>query len=123
MLGYFTDNELPLYHTNILDGFLKIDNKSNPNFVAVNDWMIKRKGKDYKIDDIDRNEFLGFLSETYYRSANECVKMYDKNHMIIGSRLHGGSKTNPLIFKAAGKYVDIVSVNVYDWWTLNLKNK
>ena len=118
MLGYFTDNELPLYSDNLLDLFLGID-KTNDNFIVVDSWMRSRSGPNYLITDTDRQDFLEYLTDTYYKTVRDCIRAYDTNHMIIGSRLHGSAKAKYQIFKSAGKYMDIVSVNVYSWFQLD----
>lgn len=122
VLGHFTDNELPLYdnttYGNLLDRFLAIADKTDPNQIAAKDWMIARKGANYTINAADREEFHGYVSGTYYRIANEKLKKYDPNHMNLGSRLHGGARKNKYIFREAGKYVDAISVNAYNAWNL-----
>ena len=121
VLGHFLDNELPIYdntaYGNLLDRFLAISDKTDPNYLAARDWMVARKGANYTIVATDREEFHGYVMGTYYKIANENLKKYDPNHLNLGSRLHGGAKGNKYIFREAGKYVDIISINIYDVWT------
>ena len=46
------------------------------------------------------------------------LKKYDPNHLFLGSRFNQWSHelVNPEMFKAAGKYVDVVSLNHYQKW-------
>lgn len=122
VLGYFMDNELPLYDNTLygllLDRFLAIADKNDPNYLAAHTWMVARKGANYAISAADREEFHGYVAGTYYRIGNEALRKYDPNHLNLGSRLHGGARSNRFIFREAGKYVDVVSVNVYSTWTL-----
>ena len=53
---------------------------------------------------------------------SQAIKKYDPNHLYLGSRLHGKPKHNAAIFKAAGKYTDILSVNYYGQWEPSQKH-
>jgi hypothetical protein len=121
IMGHFSDNELPLYdnttYGKLLDRFLAIADKTDSNFLAAQKWMVTRQGVSWQITDADRADFHGFVAGTYYKIVNEAIKRYDPNHLYLGSRLHGGAKSKPAIFREAGKYVDLISINVYDVWT------
>jgi len=121
LLGHFSDNELPIYdnttYGNLLDRFFAIQDKTDPNYLAAQKWMEDRKGKNYSIGVEDREQFHGFVTGTYYKIASEAIKRYDPNHLYLGSRLHGAAKRMPSIFVEAGKYVDMISINVYGTWT------
>ena len=121
LLGHFSDNELPVYdnttYGNLLDRFLDIQDKSDPNYMAAKNWIVARKGENYTISAEDRDLFHGYLTGTYYKITGEAIKRYDPNHLYLGSRLHGGAKTKLSIFLEAAKYVDIISINVYGVWT------
>lgn len=54
------------------------------------------------------------LAQFYYRTVCNAIRRYDQNHMIIGSRLHGSSRKNIEVVRAAQTYCDITSVNFYD---------
>jgi len=121
ILGHFSDNELPIYdntsYGKLLDRFLGISDKMDPNYLAAHNWMKARSGVGYVITDQDREEFHGYVAGTYYKIVNTAIKHYDPNHLYLGSRLHGAAKSKPSIFRAAGEYVDIISINVYSVWT------
>jgi len=121
LLGHFSDNELPIYdnttYGNLLDRFLAIEDKSDPNFIAAKNWIVGRGGESYVISAEDMEEFHGYVTGTYYKITGEAIKKYDPNHLYLGSRLHGAAKSKPSIFIEAGKYVDIISINVYGVWT------
>lgn len=121
ILGHFSDNELPLYdnstYGNLLDRFLAITNKADANYIAADNWMKARSGVGYTIIAADRLEFHGYVAGTYYRIVSTAIKQYDPNHLYIGSRLHGAAKSIAPIFREAGKYVDIITINVYNIWT------
>ncbi len=121
LLGHFSDNELPIYdnstYGNLLDRFLAIPDKSDPNYLEAKNWITSRKGQNYSISDEDREQFHGFVTGTYYKITGEAIKKYDPNHLYLGSRLHGAAKRMPSIFIEAAKYVDMISINVYGTWT------
>ncbi|MBB3700763.1 hypothetical protein KMW28_19270 [Flammeovirga yaeyamensis] len=120
LLGHFSDNEIALFANNsygaLLPRYLNISDKTDPNFVAVNQWMIERKGPGYTTDEQDEYDFHGFLADRYYKVTSEAIKRYDPNHLYLGSRLHGNAKFVPSIYQAAGKYVDMISINFYNRW-------
>ncbi len=122
-IGHFSDNELQT-PADMLDRSLRLDLKKYPemryNFEAAKKWLSARKGKEAGLRDIkesDRSAFLGYVMDTYYRLTTTAIRKYDSNHLCIGSRLYGRSLRYPEVFKAAGKYLDVVSVNYYRAWT------
>lgn len=121
LLGHFSDNELPIYdnstYGNLLDRFLAIQDKTDPNYLAAKNWIVNRKGENYAINNEDRELFHGFVTGTYYRITSEAIRRYDPNHLYLGSRLHGAAKSKPSIYLEAAKYVDMISINVYGVWT------
>jgi len=120
LLGHFSDNELPIYdnttYGNLLDRFLAIQDKSDPNYLAAKNWTVDRKGQNYSISAEDRELFHGFVTGTYYKITGEAIKRYDPNHLYLGSRLHGAAKRMPSIYIEAAKHVDMISINVYSTW-------
>jgi len=122
LLGHFSDNELPVQSV-MLDNSLKLepnDPIQSHSYNAAKDWLDKRKGSNWKpenITDADRDEFLEYVMDTYYRITTAAIRKYDPNHLCLGSRLHGRATRYPLVFKAAGKHLDVVSVNLYGHWT------
>jgi hypothetical protein len=115
-IGVFTDNELPNYDNTtygvLLERFLEVS-PSDPNYIAAHEWMVSRKGVGYTINDKDREEFHGYVMGTYYRIVHDAIRAVAPDLLILGSRLHGGAKYKPSIFREAGKYVDVISVNFY----------
>jgi len=118
-IGIFSDNELPIYDNDkygkLLDRYLKLP-EDDPNYIAADLWMKDRKGENYSIATSDREEFHGYVAGTYYRIVGKAIKKVDPNHLYMGSRLHGAAKYKPSIFREAGKYVDVISVNYYSRW-------
>ncbi len=115
LLGHFSDNEL-YFGLKILDGYLSIKDKKDLNYQAAIKFLKKNKFKKDNITDSVRNLFLGVVANKYYKVVSSAIKKYDPNHMYLGSRLHWKFKNNEEIFRAAGKYADIISINFYGKW-------
>lgn len=130
LLGYYTDNELP-WKTDALDIHLTQLAKDEAGYIAARKWLDERKGKNAKVEDItedDRLAFSGFYFEAYVKKISAAIKKYDPNHMYLGCRFNQQMRqelTNPEIFRVAGKYMDIISINHYRMWqpdSVQLKN-
>ena len=122
-IGHFSDNELQTKE-DMLDRTLKLDLKKFPkmkyNVEEAKRWLFKRKGRPAGIADIndqDRAEFLGHMFDRYFKLTTTAIRKDDPNHLCLGSRFHGTATRLPVVFKAAGKYLDVVSVNYYNKWT------
>jgi hypothetical protein len=120
LLGYFTDNELP-WKNDALDRHLKYLGKEEAGYIAAKKWLDNRKGKDATLADItaeDRLLFSGFYFETYVQKVAAAIRKYDPNHLYLGCRFNQESEelNNPEIFKVAGKYADVISINHYRKW-------
>lgn len=118
VLGYFTDNEMPLRLSN-LEGYLSMEPEEY-GYRAAKAWM-EEKGYD-QVTDQAKREFVGYVAETYYRTVSEVLKAADPNHLYLGSRLAGTSKTYEYVYKAAARYCDIVSINYYGQWEVVQKD-
>ncbi len=124
LMGYYTDNELP-WKTDALDIHLLNLAKDEAGYIAARSWYDSRKGKDAKPEDIteeDRLAFSGFYFETYVKKVSDAIRKYDPNHMYLGCRFNQQNRqelTSPEIFRVAGKYMDIISINHYRMWQPN----
>jgi hypothetical protein len=115
LMGYFSDNELPFTRDN-LDGFLRLP-ASDPGHQAAERWMQDHHAT-APTDDL-RSEFLEFEADLYFRIVSSAIRKADPNHMYLGSRFHGQALHDPELFRAAGKYAGVISVNVYGIWQLD----
>lgn len=120
LLGYFTDNELP-WKNDALDRHLKYLGKEEAGYIAAKKWLDERKNMDATLEEItdeDRLAFTGYYFETYMRKVTAAIQKYDPNHMYLGCRFNQEREelNNPEIFRVAGKYMDIVSINHYRKW-------
>jgi hypothetical protein len=118
LLGHFSDNEMPFKREAILN-YLQLPVR-DPGHQAALAWLKARHGETATIKDIteqDRKDFLAVVTDRYYAIVSKAIKKYDPNHCFLGSRFHGGELNYPEVFKAAGKYVDVMAVNYYRVWT------
>ncbi|MDR6764434.1 hypothetical protein J2Y38_004667 [Flavobacterium sp. 2755] len=130
LMGYFTDNELPWYN-DALDKHLTLLAKDEQGYIAAKEWLDQRKGFSASASDItqeDRMAFTAFYFETYMKKVTEALRKADPNHLYLGCRFNQDKEqelTNPEIFKVAGKYMDVISINHYRKWepSQDLMNK
>jgi hypothetical protein len=118
LLGYFSDNEMPLNQTALKD-YLRLP-PQDPGYQAAANWLKERHGKNATADKItltDERDFLALVVGRYFSIVSSAIKKYDPNHLFLGSRFHGRVLAEPEVFKAAGPYVDVISVNYYNAWT------
>jgi hypothetical protein len=122
LLGYFSDNEMPL-RRDALKNYLGLP-AEDPGQQAALAWLKKRHGPqatETEVTEQDRKDFLALVVERYFGIVSKAIKKYDPNHLYFGSRLHGAELGFPEVFKAAGPYLDVVAVNYYRAWTPSLE--
>ena len=118
VVGYFSDNELP-FPRDSLDRYLKLDPK-DPGRRAAEAWLAKRKGRagrKPRINDVDREAWRGHVADRYLSIVGRAIRKYDPNHLYLGPRFHGSEKRSEAVFRAAGKHLDAIAINVYGVWT------
>ena len=89
---------------------------------AAQTWLQSRHGKNATTNNIterDEQDFLGVVTARYFEIVSRAIKKYDPNHLYLGARFYGSNIHCPEMFKAAGPFVDVVSVNLYGAWTPN----
>ena len=122
LLGHFSDNEMPLSRA-ALKNYLQLPERE-PGQQAALTWLRERHGEKATAKDItdkDEADFLALVVERYFRTVSKAIKKYDPNHLYLGARFHGAVPRLPEVFRAAGPYVDVVSVNLYHVWTPDLE--
>ena len=121
LFGYFSDNELPFEKLS-LDRYLAKKDHSDQGFINATKWLAEKNVAASAITDSLRNEFLSVMAEKYFSVVSKAIKKYDPNHLYLGSRLHNSYelKSEPE-FKAVGKYVDVIAINYYRFWTPDAK--
>ncbi len=61
----------------------------------------------------DMKTYTEVFLDTYYRTITETFRKYDHNHLMVGNRWQPGTANNEALCRAAGKYMDVVSINYY----------
>lgn len=120
VLGYFSDNELPIGKGN-LEGYLDLP-EGDYGRAAAEKWLEERGISREDITDAHRAEFAGYVAERYYSIVGRVLKKYDPDHMYLGSRLHGGAKFIKEVIQAAGRHCDVISINYYGFWEVREKD-
>ena len=59
-----------------------------------------------------KREFVEFVAEKYFEITTSAIRRHDPNHLVLGCRFAGTIYPDE-VFRAAGKYCDIVSINGY----------
>ena len=125
LFGYFTDNELPFYSSN-LNGFLAIGRTSptDENYLATLNWLTTNGHTAADTtSSVVQGKFLAFEAKTYYSIVYNAIKKYDPNHMVIGSRVNQtDTRNNSYFMQAVGPYVDLFSANLYSTWTPSISS-
>lgn len=67
----------------------------------------------------DKLAFLRLYARTYFETACAAVRRHDPNHLILGCRFAGLENAHPVVWEEAGRFCDVVSVNVYPWADLD----
>lgn len=115
LVGYFSDNELPLGLHN-LEGYLSLKDPEDPGRLAAEQWLAERQIQPHMITDAHRSEFAGMVARRYYRIVSRAIREVDPHHLYFGSRLHWKAKYIPEVVRAAGDYCDVVAINFYGEW-------
>ena len=117
LLSHFTDNELP-WSRKMLEKHLSLPEK-DPGREAAENWLRERHGPGATARNItgeDRQDFLEFAVDRYFSITAAAIRRHDPNHMVLGAGFHGEALKLPEVFHAAGRSVDVVSVNYYRAW-------
>ena len=61
----------------------------------------------------DCDAFVAVVAEAYFELCASAIKAADPHHLVIGSRF--GYQPHPNVIAAAGRYLDVVSFNCYDF--------
>jgi hypothetical protein len=115
LLGYFSDNEMP-FPKDSLKRFLALPAKDTGR-VEAEKWIEQHKIDPAKIDEAGNDAWLAHVADAYYGTVARAIKKYDPNHVYLGSRFYGSEKRCEPLFRAVGKHLDIISVNLYGQWT------
>ena len=120
IIGIYSDNEIPAEY-NMLYRYLTIDPSEPVNafsYAAAWTWLMKRTGNpNASVEDITEEmyeEFKAFVYNRYFKCVTESVEAAGYgNYMYLGNRIHSDNYTSEGYLRAAGKYVDLLTSNLY----------
>ena len=121
LIGYFIDNELP-WKDYALEMCLTRWPSGHINHRKAQEWLDARKGHAGALyseaDQDDKNAFIAYCYEVYLQKVTTVLRKYDPNHMFLGNRFNQWSYElqNEAMFRTAGRYIDIISINYYRKW-------
>jgi hypothetical protein len=120
LLGYFSDNELPWKNDALIRHLIYLP-PTDPGYLAARRWLEARKGRAATVADVtqqDQDAFNAFYFERYMSVITQAIHRYDTNHMYLGCRFNQETEelNNGAIFRVAGKYMDVISINFYRRW-------
>ena len=122
ILGYTTDNELPM-QSNMILSYLSLDPQKEVNhysYACAWTWLRHMTGKDTPDENDILPEFYelfrGFVWDRYYNVVTTAMRKYDPNHMLLGTRFLTGVRSAEWVLKFAGKYLDCITINWYGTW-------
>ena len=119
LLGYFSDNELPMPY---LENYLALapkDPQMGSSYRAARAWLEARYGRgasEEDITDADEEAWAEYVFDRYFALTTAAIRKYDPHHLCLGSRLVGWSVNSPAVFRAAGRCLDVIAVNDYGVW-------
>ncbi len=115
LIGHFSDNEMPL-RLNMLDRYLELD-PVNAGYQAATSWLAEKGVGADELNDAVREDFLEYVADRYFSIINRAIKRHDPNHLYLGCRFHGSALRMKPLFTAAGRHLDVISINWYGAWT------
>ena len=129
IMGWWSDNEIDETLT-MLDKALNLD-PNDPlyvyTYVTAWEWLKERTGKQnptvYDITDKLRDDYREFIYDRYYKVMSEGFKKYAPNHLFFGNRHYEFAVDEPGIIRAAARYCDVISFNLYKKWTPDVVDK
>ena len=121
LIGYFIDNEIP-WKPWALEMCLTKWGADDICHQKAQAWLDARKGRTgctiADATNTDKNAFTAYCYEVYLQKVTTALRKYDPNHLFLGDRFNQWNYelVNEEMFKTAGKYVDVVSINHYQKW-------
>ena len=137
VLGYFSDNELPV-HSDMLVSYLKLDpsnEKLRYSYVCAWTWITEFTGKDGSeikfstLDDLSAELgvdilelFKGFVYDRYYSVVQPAVKAAAPNQLYLGVRILSGKDLGEWHSRFNGYWCDITCINYYGVWEISAEH-
>ena len=120
VLGFYSDNELPA-NRDMLYRYLTLDHTEPVNafsYAAAWTWLARATGNpNPSVNDVTSElseEFKAFIFDTYFTVVTNALdKVGCGNYMYMGTRIHNENETSEGYLRAAGRHMEIISVNLY----------
>lgn len=123
LLGYFIDNELAWWgrgerDTGIFDEVMKKPDGHSAKqalkaYLASQGASLGEPTTEVKLG------FLKLAAEKYFSVTTAAIRKADPNHLVLGCRFAGFGGGHREVWKIAGKYCDVMTVNIYPWADLD----
>lgn len=121
LVGYFIDNELAWWgrkEEKVRDGTGLVDAvaalpETHTARVALAAFAADRGKAADALDESDKAAFLGRIAERYFAVTAAAIRRADPNHLVLGCRFAGTFGAHPVVWEAAGRHCDVVTVNQY----------
>ena len=122
LVGYFIDNELAWWgpkEVKVRDGTGLVDViaalPATHSARAALDAFAASCGKSGAgaLDAREKETFLGRVAERYFAVTCAAIRKADPNHLVLGCRFAGMFGAHPVVWEAAGRHCDVVTVNQY----------
>ena len=62
-----------------------------------------------------KTAFLNLAAERYFSVTTDAIRRHDPNHLIFGCRFAGLDGAPAAVWKAAGRFCDVITFNCYPW--------
>lgn len=84
------------------------------NLAAFDDILAREElsGSNAAAVHTDKKAFLGLIADRYFTVTTDAIRDVDPDHMILGCRFAGGHAAD-VVWQAAAKYCDVISLNYY----------
>ena len=122
IIGYITDNELPMDLTMLTD-YLTLDPSKSVNhysYATAWYWVTQMTGKETITQADLTNElmdlFRGFVWDRYYYVVAGAIRKYDPDHLYAGTKYLNWVKESEWVLRFTAEYVDILTINWYSAW-------
>ena len=122
LVGYFIDNELAWWgkkEEKVRDGTGLVEAiaalpETHTARAALAAFAAERGKADVSgLDADEKAAFLGRVAERYFAVTCAAIRKADPNHLVLGCRFAGTFGAHPVVWEAAGRHCDVVTVNQY----------
>lgn len=120
-IGFFSDNEIDFTSASVklLSRVLESGKTNHPAYILAKEVV---GGSDVVTAELN-DKYAGQLAELYYKNIKQALLELSEGRprlLYLGSRLHGSPKKMQGVVSAAGRWCDVISVNYYSSWNVDL---